>query len=164
MSDTQNLMLVPLVQYELPRIDDVLPRNISSRSYRCNGVEVREGYPYGQKRVLLSEALATAHCIAEMMSDPASCSELQYADHKRTQSEKNHSHGRTGSEPVYGKTHATPNHYEERNSPNIERKLLPPNQPGMSLRNKPLHAQCGNDGQDQQRKDVAAYYEKALQE
>ena len=49
-------------------VNDVLPQDITARSYRRQGREVGTGYPYGEGGVLLSESLTGVHRLTAMSS------------------------------------------------------------------------------------------------
>lgn len=58
-------------------VNDVLPQDITARSYRRQGREVGTGYPYGEGGVLLSESLAGVHRLTEPAAYGATTGELK---------------------------------------------------------------------------------------
>ena len=56
-------------------VNDVLPQDITARSYRRQGREVGTGYPYGEGGVLLSESLTGVHRLTEFVANCASAND-----------------------------------------------------------------------------------------
>lgn len=71
-------------------VNDVLPQDITARSYRRQGREVGTGYPYGEGGVLLSESLTGVHRLTEFAANCASASELEYAKQQRPDGDEQH--------------------------------------------------------------------------
>ena len=77
----------------LNAVDDVLPQNVAAGTHRRQRVQVGRGYPDGERRVLLAQALTSVNRGTEIMADEAAGTKLHDAEqktHQRDDAEQPH--------------------------------------------------------------------------